>query len=377
MSGNPLSGLQKLGQSVWLDNLSRRLIESGELMRLVREDFVTWVTSNPSIFEKAIAGSDDYDSLMTTLIEKGLREGKELFLGLAMKDISDAADILLPVYRSAGGKDGFVSIEVSPDLAYDTTATVKEAKSIFSSIGKKNVLIKVPATKEGIPAIESLIADGVNVNATLLFSVERYSEVAWAYIRGLEKRVKEGAPVNEIASVASFFVSRVDTLADKLLHELFKKEGDEGEKINRLIGRAAVANARLAYSKFGSIFSGGRFISLKNKGANIQRLLWASTGTKNPLYSDIKYVEELIGPDTVNTMPEATMEAFKDHGRARVTLDEDGIQAEAFFKELHSSGIDINGITERLESEGVRLFSDAFFGLLKKIGQKSDVLKAA
>lgn len=372
MKADLLKKLQDIGQSFWLDNLSRNLIHSGELKRLIAEEGITGITSNPTIFQKAISGSKDYDTSLRSILEKGIRDEKELFLGLAFEDISRAADLLWPVYRKSGGLDGFVSIEVSPDLAYDTQKTVAEARRLFSTIGKKNILVKVPGTKQGLPAIEQLTAEGVNVNVTLLFSVSRYEEIATAYIRGLEKRFQQGEPIDEIASVASFFVSRVDTLVDKLLEARLSSATSEAEKkkIRTLLGKAAVANARLAYKKYKEIFSGNRFLALTR--AHVQRILWGSTGTKNPSYSDIKYVEELMAPDSINTMPEATLKAFQDHGRAQITIYDKLGEAEKLFPELKELGVDINQVTEQLEAEGVRLFSDSFYLLLKEIAQKRD-----
>ena len=372
MHDNPLRKLQEIGQSVWLDNLSRHLLDSGELKRLIEEDDLTGITSNPTIFQKEISGSKDYDASLKSLLQKGFRDEKELFLNLAVEDISRAADILWPVYQRSGGKDGFVSIEVSPDLAYETEKTVDEAKRLFSSISKKNILIKVPGTKQGLPAIRQLTAEGVNVNVTLLFSVDRYEEVAEAYLGGLEKRARQGQPIHEIISVASFFVSRVDTLTDKLLEARLSLPAKdlEREKIKSLLGKAAVANARLAYQKYKNIFSQKRFLSLK--GANVQRILWGSTGTKNPGYSDIKYVQELIGPDSINTIPETTLTAFKDHGRVQVTIANHLEEAERLFTELKAVGVDINQVTAQLENEGVKLFSDSFSLLLREIAEKRD-----
>jgi transaldolase len=374
MNKNPLIGLKELGQSAWLDNLSRRLIHSGELKRFIDEYGFSGITSNPTIFQKAISGSTDYDTSLRRMIDKGINDEKELFLGLAIEDVSNGAEMLWPTYQSTNGLDGFVSIEVSPDLAYDTDATISEAKRLFSTIGKKNILVKVPATKQGLPAIEQLISEGVNINVTLLFSVRRYEEVAESYLRGLEKRMSKGQPINEIASVASFFVSRVDTLTDKLLETRLSSVTSRAEKdkIASLFGKAAVANAKIAYKKYKSIFSGKRFLTLNERGGHTQRILWGSTGTKNPKYSDIKYVEELIAPDSINTMPEATIEAFKNHGQAKITIGDHLEEAERLFQELKSVGIEINDVTEQLESEGVKLFSDSFFSLLKEIAKKRE-----
>jgi len=366
MSGNSLLGLKEAGQSVWIDYLSRDLINSGELGRLIEEDGVSGVTSNPSIFQKAIEGSDAYDGQLRELVAGGARDEKEIFLNMAMKDVGDAADLLLPVYEKTGGKDGFVSIEVSPDLAYETEKTVAEAHRLFDTLGRKNILIKVPATVPGLAAIERLTADGVNVNVTLLFSVDRYRAVAEAYMKGLVKRIGRDRPLDGIASVASFFVSRVDTLVDKLLKEHPREQAD------RLRGKAAVANARLAYSEFRRLISGKRWGALGSNGANVQRLLWGSTSTKDPAYSDIKYVTELIGPDTVNTMPEDTMTAFKDHGIPKAAIGNRLDEADALFEELEDLGIGMEDVAGRLEREGVKKFSDSFFDVLNKVAGKRD-----
>lgn len=375
MNKNPLIVLKELGQSFWLDTLSRKLINSGELKRLIDEDGLSGITSNPTIFQKAISGSTDYDLSLQRRLDQGVRDEKELFLGLAFEDISSAADMLWPTYQVTGGRDGFVSIEVSPDLAYDTGATIAEARRLFSTLNKKNVLVKVPATKQGLPAIEQLTSEGVNVNVTLLFSVERYEEVVEAYLRGLEQRVNKGQTVNEITSVASFFVSRVDTLTDNLLETRLSSASSKAQrdKIASLLGKAAVANAKVAYKKYKNIFSGKRFLALKKKGGLIQRILWGSSGTKNPKYSDIKYVEELIAPDSINTMTEVSIKAFKDHGQATITISNHLEEAEKLFRELRSVGIEIKDVTEQLESEGVKLFSDSFFSLLKEIAHKRDL----
>lgn len=374
MNKNRLIGIKELGQSIWLDNLSKKLIQSGELKRFIEEDGMSGITSNPTIFQKAISGSADYDASLLKMIGQGIHDEKELFLGLAIEDISAAAEMLWPVYRQTGGQDGFVSIEVSPDLAYDTAATISEARRIFSTIGRKNILVKVPATRQGLPAIERLIGEGININVTLLFSVKRYEEVADAYLRGLEHRTGKGEPIDEIASVASFFVSRVDTLTDQLLESRISLSASQAEKdrLAGLLGQAAVANAKIAYHRYRSIFSDRRFLSLKEKRGRLQRILWGSTGTKNPKYSDIKYVEELIGPESVNTMPETTIEAFRDHGQAKVTVTGNLEDSEKVFRELGASGIDIDEVTEQLENEGVKSFSDSFFSLLGEIARKRD-----
>lgn len=373
MAANPLKALNEAGQCVWLDNLYRDLITTGSLMHMMNEDGVTGITSNPTIFQKAISGSASYDDSIKVMLRKGITDPKELFLGLAMEDVSHAADVLRPVYGTSKCLSGYVSIEVSPDLAQDTRGTIKEALHLFSAINKENILVKVPATKEGLPAIEELTASGVNVNVTLLFSIERYKEVAEAYIRGLEQRLRKKEQINEITSVASFFVSRVDTLTDKILEQrIASSSGEEKSGLTALLGKAAVANAKLAYREYQGIFTTSRFLSLKEKGANVQRLLWGSTGTKNPKYSDIKYVDELIGPDTINTMPEATLNAFKDHGTVKITIGEQMDKAEKVLKELASLGISIREVTDQLEKEGVKTFADSYFALLDEISKRRD-----
>ena len=376
MKTNPIKKLLEINESIWLDNLSRNLIDSGGLQRLIYEDGITGVTSNPTIFQKAISGSKDYDASLRSFLAGGIRDEKELFLGLAIEDVSRAAQLFWPVYLRSGGLDGYISIEVSPDLANDTEKTVAEAKRLFSAIGRKNILIKVPGTKEGLPAIENLTAEGVNVNVTLLFAVSRYEEVAEAYLRGLEMRTRMGKPIDEVVSVASFFVSRVDTLVDKLLEARLSSAASEEErqKIKSIMGRAAVANAKLAYKKYREIFSGRRFLSLPK--ARIQRILWGSTGTKNPAYSDVKYVDELIGRDSINTLPDSTLKAYLDHGRTQVTIDKGIKEAEGIFAQLKDFGIDNDKVTDDLEKEGVKLFSDSFFALLKEIAQKRDAFLA-
>lgn len=378
MNENAIRKLRELGQCVWLDNLSRDLITSGKLRSMIEEDGITGITSNPTIFQKAISGSNAYDESMRTMLNNGITDPKELFIGLAIEDIRDAADLLSGAYGSTKCLSGYVSVEVSPDLAYDTEATIHEARRLFSAIGKKNVFVKVPATRQGLPAIEQLTSEGININVTLLFSVERYKEVADSFLRGIEKRLSSGSDVNGIVSVASFFVSRVDTLVDKLLEERFASASSDEDKrrIAGLIGRAAVANGKIAYREYKKIFSSPRFLSLKEKGANIQRLLWGSTGTKNPKYSDVKYVEELVAPDTINTVPEATFLALKDHGKVRVTIEEDLDRADALFGELESLGISMPRVTEQLEEEGVKAFSESYSALLGEISKKRDRILA-
>lgn len=359
---HPLRRLNAAGQSPWYDNIHRSMLEGGGLARLIRDDDLRGVTSNPAIFEKAITGTDEYDAaIRQALATRSNLTARELFFALALDDIRAAADVLLPVHRDTDGVDGFVSMEVSPDLAHDTEATIREAHELAASLDRPNVMIKVPATRAGIPAIEELIADGIHVNVTLLFAVERYAEVAEAYLRGLERRLDHGQPIGRIASVASFFVSRVDTALDPLL-----AAQDPG-----LAGTLAIANARLARARFHTLFGGERFARLAAAGARAQRLLWASTGTKNPAYSDVLYVETLIGPDTVNTMPPATWAAFRDHGRVGPTLDGGLEAAEAAVARLAGLGIDLARVTERLEQEGVASFLHSFETLLAALDTKA------
>jgi transaldolase len=376
MAGNPLFELNQVGQSVWLDFLSRDIIRSGELKRLIQEDGVCGVTSNPTIFQGAIEGSDIYDTQIKGLVERGITEPQKIYETLTTEDIREAADILKEVYDKSGGQDGFVSIEVSPTLARDAEGSIKEAKRLFGEIGRKNIFIKIPGVPEGPEAIEALIADGINVNVTLLFSVQRYEAVAAAYLKGIEKRIS--APVSEIRSVASFFVSRVDTLFDMMLNEKLPTAGTEIEerRIKNLYGKVGVANCKLAYQKYKELFLSTNFRLLREKGANEQRLLWASTGTKNPKYSDIKYVEELIAPDTVNTMPLKTMTAFKDHGKVKAAIEQDLQDARDVFEKLVSIGINLEQATVQLEEEGVKKFSDSYNDVLGAIAKKVEGIKA-
>jgi transaldolase len=348
--------LAALGQSPWLDFISRPLLDSGELARMVAEGWVTGVTSNPSIFEKAIAGSNDYAAALSTLAAQGVRDPYEAFTAIAEDDIREACDALLPVYQRTSGADGFVSLEVPPGIEADTARTVTEGKRLAALVGRPNVMIKVPGTPEGVRAVPALIAAGVNVNVTLLFAVSAYEATAAAYLQGLEQRLQAGLPLGTVASVASFFVSRLDTAVDPLL-----------EGAPSLRGRIAVANARRAYGRFLAIFSGPRWSKLAAAGARPQRPLWASTGTKNPAYSDILYVEELIAPYTVNTMPEATLRAVLDHLKPRLTL-EAGIQgAEAELSALAAAGVDLDAVTDRLLIEGLAAFERDFQKLLNSI----------
>lgn len=372
---NPLQELKRLGQSVWYDNLSRNILASGELERMLDDYAVTGVTSNPTIFEKAISGTKEYDSEIAALVKKGFSDSavlEWLFTG----DIRAAADILNPVYKKTNGADGFVSIEVRPALARNADETIKEARRLHALIKKPNIMIKVPATAEGLSAIGELTSEGYNINVTLLFSVKRYEEVAWAYIKGLEKRVKNGKPVAGIASVASFFVSRVDTLTDKLLAEAAKKaaSNDEKARLEALQGRIAVANAKAAYMKYIELFDGAAFKNLKSRGAMPQRLLWASTGTKDPAYSYVKYVEELIEPGTVNTLPLQTIHAFHNHGRVKPALRRGMDEAGAALSELEYLGISYDAMTDRLEAEGIKSFADSYDSLMRCVKAKKEAI---
>lgn len=372
MAENPLLLLQRYGQSFWYDNISRALLRSGELKRMIDEEGLRGVTSNPTIFYKAIKSGTEYDEQLRELFQKDdSLSAKDIFYSLAIQDITEACDLLLNVYNESEGDDGYVSIEVDPHLAHDTEGTIKEARELFNKINRPNLMIKVPATIEGLPAIEELIYEGVNVNVTLLFSVLRYKEVMDVYLKGLERRMNEGKPLNSIASVASFFVSRVDTLTDKYLEEkLNNADNETAVKIKSLFGKAAVANAQIAYDTFKQTFSSDRFLQLKLKGARIQRLLFGSTSTKNPSYSDILYVQGLIGPGTVNTMPDATWKAFKDHGKAERTIDRDVGAAYKIIEDVESLGISVDDVTRELEEEGVRLFAESFDALLELIDRK-------
>ncbi len=375
MKKNPLVELNSLGQSFWLDYISRDLIKSGKLKALIENDGLRGLTTNPSIFYKSIKDSIDYnDQIKYLLSNKDLTE-KELFYELEIQDVIEASDILKPVYESSDGKDGYISIEVDPNYAYDTDNTIREAKELFSRINRQNIMIKIPATREGLPAIRQLISEGYNINVTLLFSVKRYEEVVDAYLEGLEERLKKESSIDSVASVASFFVSRVDTLTDKIIDEKIKDilYDDEKELFESLKGKTAVANAKMAYQAMVTNFSSERFLNIKENGGRIQRLLWASTSAKNPDYSDLLYVDELIGPNTVNTMPPATLEAFKNHGVIKRTVDQDLNSTMEFFESLLDAGINIDNITERLENEGVRLFIESFNSLLDLLSEKRKV----
>jgi transaldolase len=371
---NPLVELETHGQSVWLDNISKALLDSGALKRLIEEDGLRGVTSNPTIFEKAINGSRDYDASLKRLVRDG-GNVNDIYETLAIDDIRRAADFFRPVFNETEGRDGYVSLEVSPKLANLTRETLDEARRLWGRVDRPNVMIKVPGTPAGVPAFEQLISEGINVNVTLMFSMEHYIRVAEAYVRGLETRARSGRPL-AVASVASFFVSRVDTLVDKQLQDLMAtaKRAGQKEELESLLGKTAIANSRLVYQKFKEIFSTSEFNALKQKGARVQRPLWASTSTKNPAYRDVLYVEELIGPDTVDTMPPATLQSFRDHGRVRASLEENLGEAQRVFERLEAVGIDMRAATEKLQVDGVKLFADSFDTLLKALAAKTQVV---
>lgn len=370
--------IQAQGQSIWYDNIQRGLLRSGALARMIADQGLLGLTSNPSIFEKAILGSHDYDDALATALRQQPRaNAQELFYTLAIDDIRAAADLFAATFRDSGGRDGLVSLEVSPDLAYDAEATVAEGVALFQRVDRPNLMIKVPATEPGLAAIEELIDRGINVNITLLFSIARYEAVVEAYLLGLEARLRRGQPLAGINSVASFFVSRIDTLIDKQLQSLTTQgDSDLARRARALLGTIAVANAKLAYQRYLALFNSPRFQPLAVAGARTQRLLWASTSTKNPAYNDLLYVEPLIGADTVNTLPPATFDAFNDHGRVAATVEAD-IDTELHrLAELAALGIDLSAVTRQLEQDGVAAFAESYRHLLDAIAEKTRRLAA-
>ncbi len=378
---NPLVALVAEGQSIWLDYITRPLVRDGELRRLIEQDGLRGMTSNPTIFQKAIAAGDAYDEQITELVSKG-KDAGEVFEALAVRDIQEACDLFRPVYDRTEGLDGVVSIEVSPTLAHDTEGTVVEARRLWAAVDRPNVLIKVPGTAEGAVAVQQLLRDGINVNVTLLFSLRNHERVMQAYLEALEARVAAGQPVDRLTSVASFFVSRVDTLVDKQLQERITAaeaagDGARAERLRGLLGKAAIANAKLAYARFRELFDSERFARLRQQGANVQRPLWASTSVKNPAYRDVLYVEELIGRDTVNTLPLETLKAFEDHGTVRPTVDEGLDEARAAVAALAEVGVDFDAATQQLEDEGVSLFSKSYDELIAGVEKKrADIQQA-
>ena len=374
---NPLLELKALGQSVWLDDIDRGQLRSGLFGRLIDEDGLAGATGNPTIFEHSITHDTTYDEQMQQLLQEG-KGPKEIYEALAMTDERMVADLLRPIYDRTNGQDGFVSIEVSPYLAQDTEGTLSEVRRFWQTIDRPNLMVKIPSTPAGIPAIRRALAEGININITLIFSLENYRQVAEAYLDALEERVAAGKDISHIASVASFFVSRVDVLVDHLLEDRMKATGDHAEqqKLTALQGKAAIANARLAYQEFKRLFGGPRFAALKQRGAHVQRPLWASTGAKNPAYRDVLYVEELIGPDTVNTMPLKTLESFRDHGRVRLSIEENLSQAQADLAALEDVGINYDQVTRQLQEEGVQKFIDSFQKLFQCIESKQHVLRS-
>jgi transaldolase/glucose-6-phosphate isomerase len=373
-AANPLKDLLQYGQSVWLDYIRRNLLSSGELQHLIEEDGLRGMTSNPAIFEKAIAGSGDYTDLLQSLQSRTDLDAKARYEILAIRDIQDAADFLRPVYDSSKRRDGYVSLEVSPYLARDTEGTLGEARRLWKTVNRENVMIKVPGTAQGIPAFQQLISEGININVTLLFSQEVYKRVAEAYIAGLEQLAAHGGDVSKIASVASFFISRIDNAVDDIVGQRLKtcKDPREQEQLKSLLGKVAIANGKQTYVSYQKIFSGARWQGLASKGAQTQRVLWASTSTKNPKYRDVLYVEELIGPDTVNTIPPATLDAFRDHGRPRASLTEDVESANRTMETAATLGISMKEITDKLTDDGVRLFAEAFDKLLEAVEKSSN-----
>jgi len=370
MKQNSLYQLEALGQSIWLDYIRRDLIVSGELRKLIKNDGLRGMTSNPSIFEKAIVESKDYNADIQSMAKTGM-DAKAIYEALSQRDVQMAADEFSPVYDTTDGKDGYVSLEVNPHLAHDVNGTIEEARRLWNALDRPNVLIKVPATVEGLLAIKQLISEGINVNVTLLFGLPRYRQVAEAYLEGIEMRLAQGKAVNRVASVASFFLSRIDTLVDPLLAKIMKQDSAEERLARQLHGQVAIASAQIAYQIFKEFFHNDRFKKLMEKGACPQRVLWASTGTKNPDYSDVKYIEAIIGPDTVNTVPVETLNAYRDHGDAKSSLEHD-IQLSGWVLErLPELGIDIDTITRQLEDEGVEKFCEPFDKLMKTLAQRS------
>jgi len=375
MASHPLLDLKQHGQSVWLDNLSRPLIRSGELQRLVREDGITGVTSNPAIFNKAMTSGTAYDEAMTKLVQAG-KTTLEIYEALAITDIQDACDVLRPVHDATGGSDGFVSLEVSPHLADDTQGTIEEAARLWNTVGRRNLLVKIPGTAAGVPAVEACLTRGINVNVTLLFSLAAHADVIDAHIRALKTRAGKGEDLRQIASVASFFLSRIDVKLDPMLASM-ARDGEHATKARDLMGKVAVANAKLAYGLWQGKMESADWRALAAEGARVQKPLWASTSTKNPDYSDVMYVEPLIGPNTVNTMPDETIVAFKNHGQAGLTVTSGVEEARATLASLADLGIDMDRVTDELLAEGITKFVKPFDDLLAALEAKRESLATA
>jgi transaldolase len=369
MTKNPLRNLEEFGQSVWLDYIRRQMITSGDLQRLIEADGLKGMTSNPAIFEKAISGNRDYDEAIRAMVMHH-QSLEEIYQALTVEDVQLAADVFLPLYEKLEGRDGFVSLEVNPHLARDTAGTIAEARRLWQTVARPNIFIKVPATPEGLPAITQLISDGINVNVTLLFGLPRYEKVAEAYIAGLEARAARGQSLKRLASVASFFLSRIDVLIDPKLEKIMASGGPQAIAAKTLRGEVAIASAKMAYFIYKRIFGSERFQSLAAKGANPQRVLWASTGTKNPDYSDVKYVEALIGPDTINTLPPETLDAYRDHGNPAPRLEEGLNQAAGILQRLPELGLDLNQVTQQLEDEGIEKFNTPYDSLMRTLEAK-------
>jgi transaldolase len=370
MGNNPLEQLGALGQSIWLDYIRRDLMTGGGLKRLIEEDGLRGMTSNPAIFEKAIGDSRDYDEDIRELALEG-KSAEAIYESLSQRDVQSAADEFRPLYDRTDGKDGYVSLEVNPHLAHNTKGTVEEARRLWTALNRPNILIKVPATAEGLPAITQLTGEGINVNVTLLFGLPRYRQVAQAYIAGLEARLARKEPVQRLTSVASFFISRIDTLVDPLLDRIIAQGGPKAALAKAAHGRVAIASAKLAYQAYKELFGSARFGKLAAQGARAQRLLWASTGAKNPDYSDVKYIEALVGPETINTAPLETLNAYRDHGAPESRLEEDLKEARTVLERLSESGIDLNALTRQLEDDGVIKFNKPFDKLLAALERRS------
>lgn len=376
MNTNPVRRLANFGQSVWLDYISRHMIKDGELARRIEQDGLRGVTSNPSIFEKAIGHTHDYDEAVRGLSRQG-RTAEEIYTRLAVEDVRNATDLFRPLYERSKGRHGFVSLEVSPHLAHDTDATVAEARRLWDDLDRPNAMIKVPGTREGLPAIRQLIREGINVNVTLLFGLPRYRQVVEAYLDGLQDRLADGEPVKHVASVASFFLSRIDVLVDPILEEHFNTNTEEGQLARSFYGQVAIASAKTAYQNYKHLFGSDRFRELAKHGARPQRVLWASTSTKNPDFGDIKYVEALIGPDTINTLPRETLDAYRDHGLPEARIEQGLKHAEQVFLYLPEFGIDIDEVTQQLEDEGVDKFVRPFDRLLRTLEKRRSQLGEA